>query len=586
MGERITSPYLAQINKERPKIKHAIETIKRAQQKANESKLKLASPDASYSDFRDFKNSVMIEIEKMEYLFIRAFRRLILVTKNDIFKFSEENINNFSWRNFTTFTRKVGIQLDKTLFKVFMITILAILICYPLINATPYKIWEAFSADEIKDDLFLPLTIIIAFGCVQIYYMQRLSNDSAGMVGKKYFDNYLTTQKLSINNESVRRPIERYRMATRRIISIVKLFRPVTDDNADYKDNPMFKLYLVACAYWAYLSYLVYAKFILKGHFDQTVTDTGKKFLCFYHSSQACNNGLAYFNVKVLYFLFLVWMIVLVYQIRLGSQVWASSIIEFSPYNSIRLSVYGALPFLREIMVVLSFATNKTALGLTQWFTIEDIKHTMTKAKFLIKNREVEKFGEAMSAGSKLVFKIVIFIVALLVVVGPMLPFSNLIEKSDAYPIIGASVSIDIVTNRGLSLTRLFDSQLMLETGTIKPFESGMEQWKFINQTELKNRTEDDFVKYVRMSRYSQTYYEYTANTELDASITSLLTGGHIKIDIEFRTEEEGKYQRTQKILISSAHAEEIKTVMETNCKSIRLSREMFLENIPMVTCS
>lgn len=555
-------------------MKYAYEIVKK--EKAKQVKTHLVTQDNYLENFG--KN--VVEIEKMEFLFIRAFKRLILITKNDLFKFTEENIVKFSWRNFTTVTRKVGIQLDKTLFKVLMITILAILVCYPFISASPYKIWEAFGSDEIKDDLFLPMTIVIAFGCVQIYYMQRLSNDSAGMIGKKYFDNYLTRQKLSVNNESVMLPLEKFRRATRKIVNVFKIFRPATEDDNDYKDNPMFKLYLVTCTYWVYLSYLVYGKFIRKGHFDQTITTVQQIYLCYFQSNQSCHNDKAYPFIKVLYFLFLVWMIVLVYQIKLGSQVWASSIIDFSPYNSIRFSVYGGLPFLREIMVVLSFATNKTSLGLTQWFTIEDIKHTMTKAKFLIKNREAEKFGEAMSTITKLVFKVGIIIIALLVVVGPMLPFSNLIDVQDEYPIVGASVSIDIVTNRGLSLTRLYESQLMLTTGTI---DSSMPQWNFLVGTDMRNRTGANFVKFVRMSRYSQTYYEYTANAELDARITSELTGGHIRIDIEFRTEEEGRYQKTKQILISSAHAEEIKTVMETNCKSIRLSREMFLENIPMV---
>jgi hypothetical protein len=574
MGERITNPFMNEINKERPKMKHAYDIVKKEKSKNNQ--VQFISQDNYLENFG--KN--VVEIEKMEFLFIRAFKRLILITKNDVFKFTEENIKKFSWRNFTTFTRKVGIQLDKTLFKVLMITILAVLVCYPMISASPYKIWEAFSSDEIKDDLFLPLTITIAFGCVQIYYMQRLSNDAAGMVGKKYFDNYLTKQKLCINNEGVMLPLEKFRRATRKIISIFKVFQPITQDDNDFKDNPMFKLYLVTCAFWFYLSYLVYFRFIMKGHFDQTIVTVQQIYLCYFQSNQACHNSAAYPFIKVLYILFLMWMLVLVYQIKLGSQVWASSIIEHSPYNSLRFGVYGALPFLREIMVVLSFATNKTSLGLTQWFTIEDIKHTMTKAKFMIKAREAEKFGEAMSAVTKLIFRIGIIVIALLVVVGPMLPFSNLIDKTDEYPIIGASVSIEIVTNRGLSLTRLFDSQLMLTTGNI---EKEHTQWKFLDQTDLKNRTEKNFLKYVRMSRFSQTYYEYTASAELDASITAQLDGGHIRIDIEFITEEEGKYQKTKTIKISNAHAEEIKTVMETNCKSIRLSREMFLENIPMV---
>lgn len=61
-----------------------------------------------------------------------------------------------------------------------------------------------------------------------------------------------------------------------------------------------------------------------------------------------------------------------------------------------------------------------------------------------------------------------------------------------------------------------------------------------------------------------------------------MLTGGNIRISIEFTTEEE-KYLKEFKIPITRAHADEIKTIMETNCKTLRINREIFLENLPMV---
>lgn len=557
-------------------MKHAYDIVKKAMDQGTDQKY------ISQDNYLESFGKNVVEIEKTEFLFTRVFKRFILITKNDLFKYSDETIKSFRWRNFSTYSRKRGVQYDKTLFKIFFTAIIALLICYPQINANSYKIWEAFSADEIQDDLFLPLIVIITFGCVQIYYMQRMSNDTAGMVGKKYFDNYLTKQKLSINNESILLPIEKFRRVTKRIISIFKIFKPVEHDNQDYRENPMFKLYRVSVAFWAYLSYLLFYKVVLKSHFDQTIVEMTMKFICFFNvENKECHNSVAYLHVKILLLIFLIWMLVLVYQIKFGSQVWASSIIEFSPYNNIRFTIYGILPFLREIMVVLSFATNQTALGLTQWFAIEDIKHTMTKAKFLVKKRETEKFGEPMSSTMKIIFKFAVIIVALLIVVGPMLPFSSLVLRNDEYPILGASLKIDIVTNENYTLTRLFNSDLMLKSGTIT---DDMTQWAFIKNTEIKKRTEDKFVKFVRMSRYSQSYYEYTANNELEQNIISKLTDGKIKIELGFRTEEEdGKYVKELIIPISAAHAEEIKTVMETNCKSIRLNREMFLEIFPMV---
>ena len=251
---------------------------------------------------------------------------------------------------------------DKTLFKIFGATIVAILALYPKISGTPYNILDAFANDEIKDDLWFPLMIVLMFGCVQIYYMQRKSSDTAGMMGRKYFDNYLLKPKYTTEDELTKSRFSMFKAVTKRIINIFRVFKPLKKNDEEHKENPMFKLYWVTVAFWVYASYFFGFRLVFKSHFDQTVPSFTQKFMCFYNSKESCHNAEAYFYVKILFGLFLIWMLILVYQLKHGLQVWASSIIEFNTYNSIRFSAYSALPFFREIMVLLSFTTNKTAL--------------------------------------------------------------------------------------------------------------------------------------------------------------------------------------------------------------------------------
>lgn len=101
--------------------------------------------------------------------------------------------------------------------------------------------------------------------------------------------------------------------------------------------------------------------------------------------------------------------------------------------------------------------------------------------------------------------------------------------------------------------------------------------------TELWKRTRPTNFKFVRISRYSQSFYEYTSTYELETNLVSMLTGGNIRIAVEFTTEED-KYLKEVMIPISRAHADEIKMIMESNCKAMKIYREMFLENMPMVS--
>ena len=84
------------------------------------------------------------------------------------------------------------------------------------------------------------------------------------------------------------------------------------------------------------------------------------------------------------------------------------------------------------------------------------------------------------------------------------------------------------------------------------------------------------------MSKYSQSFYEYTSTYELETGLLNMLTGGSIRISVEFTTEED-KYLREFSIPITRAHSDEIKMIMENNCKTLKINREMFLENLPMV---
>lgn len=45
----------------------------------------------------------LVEVEKYEYLFAKVFKRLIMITKNDFFQFTQDKMSKFLWRNFTIY---------------------------------------------------------------------------------------------------------------------------------------------------------------------------------------------------------------------------------------------------------------------------------------------------------------------------------------------------------------------------------------------------------------------------------------------------------------------------------------------------
>ena len=85
------------------------------------------------------------------------------------------------------------------------------------------------------------------------------------------------------------------------------------------------------------------------------------------------------------------------------------------------------------------------------------------------------------------------------------------------------------------------------------------------------------------MSRYSQKYFEYVPTASFNSTFVNQLTGGNIRIRLDVGTDE-GVFSQQTLIPITASNALEIKSVMETDCRSVRLNREMFLTSYPTVT--
>jgi hypothetical protein len=91
-----------------------------------------------------------------------------------------------------------------------------------------------------------------------------------------------------------------------------------------------------------------------------------------------------------------------------------------------------------------------------------------------------------------------------------------------------------VLTKDGLALNPMFDSSMMLKTATIDRVNVDP-KWRYLQETNLWKTTECEFLKYVRMSRFSQHLYEYTPDEETKRNMINILTGGSIRIAIEVR---------------------------------------------------
>ena len=64
--------------------------------------------------------------------------------------------------------------------------------------------------------------------------------------------------------------------------------------------------------------------------------------------------------------------------------------------------------------------------------------------------------------------------------------------------------------------------------------------------------------------------------------LSNMLKKGKMEIDIEF-TSQKGEFKSRVDVDILDTHVEEIQSVLSSSCTSARLSKEMFLKEVPIV---
>lgn len=297
--------------------------------------------------------------------------------------------------------------------------------------------------------------------------------DKVGLKTKPLFFDCIDQAILAKKKETIfERPIIRFRKVAKRVIALLRTFKPRAPEkmSTELLRNPIFRLLICQMLFWCYLNYLIYFRLVSKGHTSKLNRGFFEKYKCFYNKNLSCHPSKSYFWTKVIQFSGTLWTMMGILQIKYGLPKWSSNIIEFNLLNKLKFYAKNFTPFIREIFVISRFAANKTSLTVMHWLTINDVVFVMQKAKFLQVSKEKQKFGVKQPWLLKIIIGIIITLFFLLVVIGPLLPFSNFFHAQDVHEIIASKVVIGVRSNTNIDLGLLFKSELMLESVALRKF--------------------------------------------------------------------------------------------------------------------
>lgn len=91
----------------------------------------------------------------------------------------------------------------------------------------------------------------------------------------------------------------------------------------------------------------------------------------------------------------------------------------------------------------------------------------MKNAKFDQVSKDNEPFGVRQSKVVKAIIAVVNFIVLVLVLIGPLIPFVSFLHRGESQEISNTKVTIGVIGNSGLDLGLLFSSELTLASAPL-----------------------------------------------------------------------------------------------------------------------
>ena len=109
--------------------------------------------------------------------------------------------------------------------------------------------------------------------------------------------------------------------------------------------------------------------------------------------------------------------------------------------------IYRGIPFLFEIKTSLDWTFSTTSLDLFQWIRFEDIYANLYMAKCDSEDFKKKKLGTKIGIFKKIIFGFCIWIVILLLIMGPMILFSSLNPITEKNLVTGSSIELGLKIN-------------------------------------------------------------------------------------------------------------------------------------------
>ena len=351
--------------------------------------------------------------------------------------------------------------------------IFLVVIFYPHLLNTTKDFTEIFFENYVRTDFLLILIGYTVVLTLERYFSCLINPDV--LIGS--FRSQERIQKVMDNIGSIEKrhltPIERFIKIIWKVKLIIRIKKVRRGEGlVEPSRNPLMKKLYLTIILWLAACGLVYFGFPIIGNRDTRVSGF-KKILCNdYYLEQEITFGInkchTLWKGDFYYSLFFLLNMIYVYfsamQIRHGFNQMRETIINKDWQGNlsfINFQLYETLPLIREIDTTIEFCAANTSLTYLEWLKMEDIRGAMIAAKYQAERRLDKVVGDAINGLVKICIGFSALIIVVLIIVSPLLLFSDLNPSHQLDTVQRGRLDIDLIFERMGNFSLLNDLHMV-----------------------------------------------------------------------------------------------------------------------------
>jgi hypothetical protein len=408
-----------------------------------------------------------------------------------------------------------------------MITLAYITWVIPTLQIGDFTILNGISQNQIPSSNTFFIMIFIIIGISDGVINRKMSNDKSGLMRKPIIFSELEKMRIScLPKEESKSAIQKAKRAFKKL-KILLAMRKNVEPPSEIKENPLSRKFISLLIFWIVLHFLAYIHLVVLACQDPN-KNSWNALLSFFGEETQYKSNYTWLSIRIFYFLSLCYIYIGVSQIHYGQEIFSSCVRNWNWFTSLSHSISDVVPFYREIGVIMDFLANKSSLDLRNKLTYNDVMYHFWSARKEEISRITTGFGYRPGIGIKISAVVVWGLLAILILFGPLLPFTSMFNLNEAVYIKDASMRVIFRDHNGNNIGNIFETQINKQDHSFATTATYFKDYQSMKLSGSQTINQNVF-EVLTLSKYSET---------------------RATIDDRFSVERSsGNFERTQKII-------------------------------------